>query len=527
MSKIKINNIIPFIANSLWESMTVPEYNRFKKATIFNEESQKKYLFSLLEKNAETLFGKKYNFNKIKSIDDYQKYVPLSGYEDYKKYIGLISKGDKNVLTADDVFLFEPSSGSTSARKLIPYNCELKKEFQMAVSVWMASLFKKYPKIKKGKAYWSISPTFQKNEFYGIIPVGFDSDTEYLGFAAKLLSKIITIKPDLSDCKNYNDFKIKTLIDLLATRDLSLISVWSPTFLIILLDYYLNNREQVLNLMLKNDKFVPRANLIKKYENKKDAFEKIWPDLALISCWKDGASKSYAEKLRKYFPNTPIQGKGLLATECFVTFPYEVNKDPVLAISSHFFEFMDENGECLTAYQVEKRGCYSVVVTTGGGLYRYKLEDRILVTGFINKTPTLKFIGKANNVSDQFGEKLNEIHIAKIIKSVLSNEKYNFCILAPDNDDTQYGYTLYIENKDNLSEGLAENFEKGLCENPHYKYCIELGQLRPIKIFRIVHNGYNTYKMRLSELGMKYGDIKISYLNSLDNWSDYFQGEYK
>jgi len=527
MSKIKINNIIPFIANSLWEFMTLPEYNRFRKATIFNEESQKKYLFSLLEKNAETIFGEKHNFNKIKSIEDYQKYVPLSSYEDYKKYIDLISKGNKNVLTADDVFLFEPSSGSTSARKLIPYNRELKKEFQRVVSVWMASLFKEYPKIKNGKAYWAISPAFQKNEFYGIIPVGFDNDTEYLGFAAKILSKIITIQPDIDDCKNYDEFKTKTLVTLLAARDLSLISVWSPTFLILLLDYYLNNREQVLSLMLKNDKFAMRANLIKKYKNKKNVFEKIWPDLALISCWKDGASKLYAEKLKKYFPNTPIQGKGLLATECFVTSPFEADNTPVLAVNSHFFEFMNEKGECLTTYQVEKGMYYSVVVTTGGGLYRYKLEDRILVTGFINKTPTLRFIGKMNNISDQFGEKLNETHIAKIVKSVLPTEKYNFCMLAPDNDDRQYGYTLYVENKDNLSEGLAENFERGLRENPQYKYCIELGQLRPVKIFRIMRNGYNTYKMRLSELGIKYGDIKMSYLNNLDGWSDHFQGEYR
>ena len=43
--------------------------------------------------------------------------------------------------------------------------------------------------------------------------------------------------------------------------------------------------------------------------------------------------------LRRYFPTTPLQGKGLLATEGVVSFPLWGQPAPVAAVTSHFLEF--------------------------------------------------------------------------------------------------------------------------------------------------------------------------------------------
>ena len=143
----------------------------------------------------------------------------------------------------------------------------------------------------------------------------------------------------------------------------------------------------------------------------KSFFERTWPDLAVISCWTDGASAAEARRLREFFPTTAIQGKGLLATEACVSLPLAAGRGPVLAVRSHFFEFTTDDGRCLAAHEVEAGTEYSVVVTTGGGLYRYRLEDRVLVTGFLGTTPTLRFLGKAGHVCDRYGEKLHVRHV--------------------------------------------------------------------------------------------------------------------
>ena len=64
-----------------------------------------------------------------------------------------------------------------------------------------------------------------------------------------------------------------------------------------------------------------------------------------------------------------LQGKGLIATEAFVSLPLLPDCDPVLAVNSHFFEFNDtETGDIRLAHEVEEGKVYSVIVTTGGGL---------------------------------------------------------------------------------------------------------------------------------------------------------------
>ena len=78
-------------------------------------------LMRLIRKNEDTEYGKKYGFNKISSYADFAKQVPLSGYEDYEPYIErMLSFGQKNLITADDVVYYAHTSGTSGAPKMIP-----------------------------------------------------------------------------------------------------------------------------------------------------------------------------------------------------------------------------------------------------------------------------------------------------------------------------------------------------------------------------------------------------------------------
>jgi len=71
----------------------------------------------------------------------------------------------------------------------------------------------------------------------GGIPIGFDDDNEYLGsLAGKFARLLMAVPSEVSGLANINNFRYITLRFLLGCRDLSLISIWNPTFLVLLLE---------------------------------------------------------------------------------------------------------------------------------------------------------------------------------------------------------------------------------------------------------------------------------------------------
>ena len=113
----------------------------FKKSLNNIQRVQEKKILDMIKRNKDTKFGKKFGFCKIKTMEDFRKKVPLTDYEFYKNYINDIMCGEKGVLTKDEVFLLEPSSGTTSASKFIPYTQSLKEDFHDGLYPWLFALF--------------------------------------------------------------------------------------------------------------------------------------------------------------------------------------------------------------------------------------------------------------------------------------------------------------------------------------------------------------------------------------------------
>ena len=70
---------------------------------------------------------------------------------------------------------------------------------------------------------------------------------------------------------------------------------------------------------------------------------------------------------------------------------------PVLAVTSHFFEFeCQKSGEIYLPDQLVKGRLYEVILSTGNGFMRYRTNDIVEVTGHFFSTPTLVFQGRKN-----------------------------------------------------------------------------------------------------------------------------------
>jgi hypothetical protein len=395
--------------------------------------------------------------------------VPLATYEDFAPAIARMAAGEYGVLTSARVKLFEPSSGSTSAAKLIPYTAALQREFQAGLAAWIGNLYGQMPALMGGPAYWSLTPlTSGRPCTPAGIPIGFEEDSAYLGMVGRLVEAALAVPNVVKHVSEMEAFRYVTLRYLLATSDLRLISVWNPTFLTLLLDALVAWWEPLLEDMAagtltlhkgvdgdllqkltRNLRPDPvRARFLRPLDPRDPAtVAKIWPRLALVSCWADGPSARFAAELRARLPAVTMQPKGLLATEAMVSLPWIGTEGALLALTSHFLEFVDQAGEVHLAHELRHGALYSVVVTTGGGLYRYQLHDQVEVVGRVAATPCIRFVGKTDRVADWFGEKLNEQFVARCLETLWAWRAISprFALVAPAEVEGTFAYTLYIE----------------------------------------------------------------------------------
>lgn len=554
-----LKRILITFANILWFLFCFKDYFLFKIACFNVEKNQKSILDKIISTNKNTNFGKNFGFNKIETISDFQSSIPITTYEDYMPYIEEIKRGKDNILTKDKVLLLEPTSGSTSASKYIPYTKSLQNDFQRGLAPWIFDLFLHHKKLFTGSSYWSITPKVPPVETSNNkVKLGFEEDSEYFGFLEKYLINFLTVMPkEVAQINNRETFLYVSLLFLIKDSNLSLISVWSPTFIDILFSNLLkwldmliidlengtiNNSfklEKNLSTTLtkklgKNSKRAKQIEFIlhdlKKLANAKSLYEKLWSNLTLISSWGDGNSSIYLNCIKKYFPNVEVQHKGLLATECFISFPMVGIEGHLLSIRSHFFEFLDVEDQILyLANQLRKGNKYSLIITTAGGLYRYRLGDVVEIIDFYKNNPIIKFVSREDTVSDLFGEKINEEHLKTILNQTFDRFaiKPEFYILTPHYDLSiqKHRYVLYIESKENKDFiRLKDSIEEGLKENFHYKYCRELGQLDEVGIFRINKDGIKNYTEMCNKYSQKIGDIKPKILRIELDWSQCFDG---
>src|SRR5262249_8197892 len=153
-----------------------------------------------------------------------------------------------------------------------------------------------------------------------------------------------------------------------------------------------------------------------------------------------------------------------------------------LAVRSHFFEFLAEAGEPRLAHELDAGRCYEVVVTTGGGLYRYRLGDVVGVVGHAGRCPLLRFVGRARPGSDPFGEKLHAAQVRDALGQLLAHHRIAapFAMLACEGAGVPAAYTLFVEaeaSPDDALRRLGADLEAALAASFHYRYCRDLGQL--------------------------------------------------
>ena len=527
-------NVEATLANAAWFTASIPEWLRYRQAASSVEETQNQLLAHYLRQNAVTEFGRAHDFERIHDWREYAERVPIRTYDDFHPWIERIAMGSPGVLTAERVDLLQPSSGSSGPEKWVPYTKTLQAEFRRAVAVWMTQNFMNDPGLMGGRAYWSLTPqSARKDTSKSQVPVGFDEDSAYLGsIAQRLIDMTLVTRPALQQISDMDLFWRASLLLLLKCKDLRLISAWHPSYIMLLLQHLRSGWRHLLadlysglTLTTPHLHIGPDPERATKLESVDPSDPSdIWPELRLISCWGDGHAGGCIDEVQSCFPEVKIQPKGLVATEAFATLSLDEYKP--LAIRSHFFEFLDDDGKIHPAWDLDRGVVYSLIVTTGGGLYRYRMQDREEITDYYREVPSLRFLGKEDNISDFYGEKLAEAFVASVLSAIFDRHGLlpQFAMLAMDESGTSPGYALYVQCKDAIPVQMGVHLESELRRNPHYDLCIRLGQLRPVRVVPIATEAYEVYSQRMMDRGMRLGDIKPTPLSRFADWSCHFAG---
>ena len=473
----------------------------FQDALIDPLKSQKKILKKIIKRNKNTEYGKKYSFSKIKTIEDFQKQVPIIKYNDISEDIEEIKKGKQNIFTRDKVVYFASTSGTTSKIKLIPVTKQRIKNYNKEFALWAVYVLKDYVKIANGKTLYFAGPYFE-GKTKGKIPYG--SISGYLPFKSPwYVKKKISNPINVYNEMNFNK-KIKKMAIHALQENITQIAFTAPIEAILFLDYIKENKTKLIKIIKKKNS--KRAEYLSKIDDFKAI--NIWPNIGLVSCFRSKTNEMYIDTLMKNIgKKIEIRDPGINASEGRISIG--ISKDGisgVFPLNTTFFEFIDfnkEKKEIITVDKLKLNRKYKVIITTQEGLYRYDMGDVVKVTSFFKKIPEIKFFTRENYLNIA-GELAYEDEIVKALKKSFTEENFKI----------KY-YTVIPYLKD-LSKKPRYEILLDLEENKTEKEIIKLKE----KIDLNLKETINDYKQMREEFGrMDMPVISILEKNSYDEFN--------
>jgi hypothetical protein len=350
-------------------------------------ETQEIVFNKLISAASQTEWGRKHHYHSIKHYKDFASRVPLQDYETIKPFIERMMKGEQNVLWHSDIKWFAKSSGTTSDKsKFIPVSAEsLNDCHYKAGKDTMALYVEQYPDTEifsgKGLVMGGSNKTSKLNDAirFGDVSAVMLQNIPLLGSFLKTPPSEIALLDDWEE-------KIEKTIEITLKENVTHL-VGVPTWTLVLLK----------EMLLRTGK---------KYA------DEIWQHLELYI--HGGVSFTpYQNQFRKIIASENMRYMETYnASEGFFGLQNDLTDKNMALMPDYgiFFEFIpaenadDDNPPVISLEAVEMEKNYAMVISTNGGLWRYKIGDTIT---FTSRYP-FKFIisGRTKHFINAFGEEV-------------------------------------------------------------------------------------------------------------------------
>jgi hypothetical protein len=343
----------------------------------------------LIDAGKWTEFGKEYGLEHVRSYEDFAARVPVFDYESFKTYIEKTMQGRQNVVWNTDIEWFAKSSGTTGSRsKYIPVSEESLEECHYKGGKDMVSLYvSNYPdsKLFTGKSL-SIGGTLEKNP---LNPNG----TAKAGDVSAVIMHNLPIWAQFArtpalETALMGDWETKIEKMALETMNENVTSIAGvPTWTIVLLRRILELK-QAKNIL------------------------EVWPNLEVFF---HGAVAfgPYRSLFRELIPSDNMHYMETYnASEGFFGIQDQIDSDELLLLLDYgiFYEFIAMDvwesaaPKLISLRDVEVGKNYAMVITTNGGLWRYKIGDTVKFTS--THPYRFRISGRTKHFINAFGEEV-------------------------------------------------------------------------------------------------------------------------
>lgn len=475
-------------AEALVRAGTARRAAAFERALRDPEQAQRAALARIVRASAATEYGRSLGLARSAGADEFRARVPVADYAALEPWIARQRAHGGAVIAPGRVHGYQPTSGSAGAAKRIPYNDALMGAFRSLFCIWAHDLLTHGLALRSGRIFISVSPS---RPSAGEL----QDDRQYLGRGLRLLIGSRLVAPPEVPPGDMAGFRDGLARALLACADLEIVSVWSPSYFLVLLEHIEQHRTRLCAAL-------PPGRRPALMRDPLD-WTRVWPGLQLVSCWTSAAAAGPAARLAELLPHARMQGKGLLCTEAPLTVPITGAAGCVPLLDEVFLELEDEHGRLFLMHEAEPGRRYSILLTQPGGLLRYRIGDRVGVTGRYRASPVLSFEGRADSVSDIVGEKLDEAFVAEVLQRLAS--RGSFCLLVPALREG--GRPCYRLLTDDPRATLADGVEHALMQSYRYREARLLGQLDAVRA-TVISDMRRRYHDALAADGMRPGDIK-------------------
>ncbi len=363
---------------------------RFHQIELFMKypiEVQNEVFEKLISAGKNTEFGKTHNFSSIRSQANFRESVPLQTYEDVKPFVRRLQEGEQNLLWSTPINWFAKSSGTTSDKsKFIPVSREALEDCHYKAGKDLLALYNhNHPtnKVYNGKSL-VLGGSSQINEFR--------KDSYYGDLSAIIINNL----PFWVEIKRVPD------------RQIALMDQWEEKIE--------KMAQSVKDENVTNIAGVPSWTLvlmkrILKLTGKSNIRE-VWPNLELFM--HGGVSfEPYKKQFEHLIPGDSMQYyESYNASEGYFGIQDRAGADDMLLMLDYgiFYEFIpfenahDENPQTVSLKEVEVGKNYELVISTNGGLWRYRLGDTVIFTSIFPFR--IKVSGRTKHFINAFGEEL-------------------------------------------------------------------------------------------------------------------------
>ncbi len=219
------------------------------------------------------------------------------------------------------------------------------------------------------------------------------------------------------------------------------------------------------------------------------------PRLRVISCWNEGHAADPARELARQFPQAEVQGKGVIATEGFVSLPFVGQEGSCRRALALLRVPSRRRARELQRWRCAPRGGARARAALRGGAVHGRRTVLAISSTTSSRSPAAQARVPDRSVRRPAGPRLRLVRRkaqrgarrAGAARSAFAaaDMSPSFAMVACDPTLTVPAYVRIVETAESgeTLDCLARRVEAALCRSFHYGHSRRLGQLGPLRVF--------------------------------------------